>query len=48
MRIRTSLLLALGVGVLGVGLRAAIPVAPVDDAFRDVIRFYRALEPAAR
>ncbi|WP_187272644.1 hypothetical protein [Methylobacterium sp. WL9] len=48
MRTSTSLFLALGVGILGVWLRVAIPVAPVDDAFSDVIRFYRTLEPAAR
>lgn len=44
MRIRTCLLLAFGTGLLGVGLRAAIPVTPVDAPFREVVRFYETLE----
>lgn len=38
------LTLALAVGALGLGLRLAVPVAPVDASYRDVVRFYRALE----
>lgn len=38
------ILFALLVGALAVALRAAVPVAPVDAAFRDVIRFHRSLE----
>lgn len=44
MRTRTCLLLALGFGALGLGLRLAIPVTPVDASFREVIRFYESLQ----
>lgn len=44
MRLHSCLLLALATGLLGAGLRAAVPVTPVDQAFRDVIRFYRSFE----
>ena len=44
MRIRTCLLLALATGLLGLGLRMAIPVTPVDASFREVVRFYETLE----
>jgi len=30
---------------LGLGLRRAIPVIPVDEPFREVLRFYRSLPP---
>ncbi|MGU3536342.1 hypothetical protein [Methylobacterium sp. A54F] len=40
---RTCLLLALATGLLGLGLRLAVPVAPVDEPMRDVIRFYQSL-----
>lgn len=40
---RTCLIAALAAGFLGAGLRLAMPVAPVDDSFREVIRFYRAM-----
>lgn len=43
MRTRLALTLAVAIGTLGLGLRLAIPVAPVDDAYRDVVRFYRSL-----
>lgn len=48
MRVRTSLLLAVLVGILGAVLRVGIPVAPVDAAFRDVIRFYDTLDLPAK
>ncbi|WP_281407616.1 hypothetical protein [Methylobacterium planeticum] len=41
---RTCLALALAIGALGVALRLTMPVAPVDEPFRDVVRFYRSLE----
>ena len=44
MRIRTCLLLALGTGLIGLGLRVVLPVTPVDEQFRDVVRFYETLE----
>ena len=34
------LLLAVLVGAFGLGLRLALPVAPVDGPFRDVLRAY--------
>jgi hypothetical protein len=40
------LLLALLIGGLGVGLRRAVAVTPVDDAFRAVLRAYAAPDPA--
>lgn len=40
------LLLALLIGGLGVGLRRAVAVTPVDDAFRAVLRAYVAPDPA--
>ena len=39
-----ALALALAVGALGIALRRAVPVAPVDESYRDVVRYYRALE----
>ncbi|WP_375464598.1 hypothetical protein [uncultured Methylobacterium sp.] len=39
-----ALTLGLALGALGVGLRLAVPVAPVDESYRDVVRFYRSLE----
>lgn len=44
MRPRTCLLLALGFGLLGLSLRSAMPVTPVDTSFREVIRFYDSLK----
>ncbi|MCJ2074499.1 hypothetical protein MKK64_15505 [Methylobacterium sp. E-025] len=41
---RRALALAFAVGALGLGLRRAVPVAPVDESYRDVVRYYRALE----
>ena len=41
-----ALTLAFLVGALGLGLRHAIPVTPVDEAYRDVVRYYRALDQA--
>ncbi|WP_331286691.1 MULTISPECIES: hypothetical protein [Methylobacteriaceae] len=41
MRLGTCLLLALGCGVSGLGLRLALPVTPVDASFREVIRLYQ-------
>ncbi|WP_336485891.1 hypothetical protein [Methylobacterium nigriterrae] len=41
---RTCLALAAAIGALGLALRLAVPVAPVDESFRDVVRFYRSLE----
>lgn len=47
---RTCLIAALAAGLLGVGLRAALPVSPVDEPFREVLRFYRSvpLAPSGR
>ena len=42
------LLLALLIGGAGLGLRQAVAVTPVDDAFRAVLRAYAAPEPAGR
>lgn len=39
-----ALTLGLAVGLVGVGLRLAVPVAPVDASYRDVVQFYRSLE----
>ena len=36
------LLLAVLIGAFGLGLRLAVPVAPVDGPFRDVLRAYAA------
>ena len=44
MRVRTLLVLAVGTGLLGLALRTAVPVAPVDEPFRDVIRHYQSME----
>jgi hypothetical protein len=40
------LLLALLIGGLGLGLRRALAVTPVDDAFRAVLRAYAVPDPA--
>ncbi|WP_204262835.1 hypothetical protein [Methylobacterium sp. BTF04] len=40
MRTSTCLLLALVTALLGLGLRLAVPVAPVDASYRDVVRAY--------
>lgn len=45
MRTRTCLLLALVTALLGLGLRFVVPVAPVDAAYREVVRAY---EPGER
>jgi hypothetical protein len=42
------LLLTLLTGGLGVGLRRAVAVTPVDDAFRAVLRAYAAPDAADR
>lgn len=49
MRLVTCLLLALGSGLAGLSLRAAVPVTPVDASFREVIRLYapQATAPAS-
>ena len=44
MSTRRALALAFAFGALGFGLRFAVPVAPVDESYRDVVRYYRALE----
>lgn len=44
LRTRTCILLAVAVAILGAGLRLSVPVTPVDEELRDVIRFYRSLE----
>ena len=45
MRIRTCLLLALATALLGAGLRHLVPVTPVDEEYRAVVRAY---DPANR
>lgn len=40
MRLATCLLLALGAGLAGLSLRMLVPVTPVDDTFREVVRLY--------
>ncbi|GJE78515.1 hypothetical protein ACFQWF_15755 [Methylorubrum suomiense] len=40
MRLVTCLLLALGTGIAGLALRAAVPVTPADDGFRQVMHLY--------
>lgn len=45
MRTRTCLILALVAAALGLALRLAVPVTPVDAAYRDVVRAY---DPAGR
>lgn len=40
MRLATCLLFAVGSGLVGLSLRAAVPVTPVDASFRAVIRLY--------
>ena len=46
MSVRACLALSILAALLGAGLRLAVPVTPVDAAFRDVIAFYRDLGPA--
>lgn len=41
MRLGTCLLLAVVSGGLGLAFRLAVPVAPVDASFRDVMRLYQ-------
>lgn len=41
MRLRTCLLLAVASTGLGLCLRLAVPVTPVDASFRDVLRLYQ-------
>ena len=43
MSLRACLVLALLAGLMGLALRLAVPVTPVDQDYRDVIAFYRAL-----
>lgn len=47
---RICVVAALAAGLAGLALRTAIPVAPVDEPFREVIRFYRSvpLAPSGR
>ncbi|WP_298965728.1 hypothetical protein [uncultured Methylobacterium sp.] len=45
MTLRTCLLAGLAAGLLGLGLRLAVPVPPVDDAFRSVVAYYRSIDP---
>ncbi len=40
MRPVICLLLALGAGLAGLSLRVLVPVTPVDDGFREVVRLY--------
>lgn len=40
---RACLVFALLTGLTGLALRLAVPVTPVDQDYRDVIAFYRAL-----
>ncbi len=44
-RLLGCLLLAVLVGGLGIGLRRAVAVTPVDAAFRAVLRAYGAPDP---
>ncbi|GJE60266.1 hypothetical protein [Methylobacterium trifolii] len=41
---RICLALAVATAALGLGLRLAVPVAPVDASFREVVRFYKAMQ----
>ncbi|BAU91281.1 hypothetical protein MPPM_2676 [Methylorubrum populi] len=41
MRLGTCLLLAVLSAGLGLGLRLVLPVTPVDESFRDVMRLYQ-------
>ncbi|ACB80608.1 hypothetical protein Mpop_2446 [Methylorubrum populi BJ001] len=41
MRLGTCLLLAVVSAGLGLGLRLAVPVTPVDASFREVMRLYQ-------
>jgi hypothetical protein len=43
LRGRTCLVLGVLVAVLGTALRLAVPVTPVDDGMRDVIRFHQSV-----
>ncbi len=43
MSLRACLVLALLAGLTGLALRLAVPVTPVDQDYRDVIAYYRAL-----
>lgn len=47
MSLRACLALALLTGLTGLGLRLALPVTPVDQDYRDVIAYYRALPAGA-
>lgn len=44
MSTRTCAILAVFVALCGVGLRGAIPVTPVDGAFRDLLSYYGSLK----
>ncbi|GJE29696.1 hypothetical protein [Methylobacterium organophilum] len=44
MRVSLALGIALATAGLGVALRMALPVTPVDAGFRDVVQHYRSLE----
>ncbi|MET7247376.1 hypothetical protein ABZT49_28900 [Methylobacterium sp. EM32] len=41
--LRACLVLALLTGLAGLAVRLAVPVAPVDQDYRDVVAFYRAM-----
>ncbi|KTS36896.1 hypothetical protein NS228_19855 [Methylobacterium indicum] len=43
MSLRACLVLALLTGLAGLALRLAVPVTPVDQDYRDVVAFYRAM-----
>jgi hypothetical protein len=43
MSLRACLVLALVTGLVGLGMRLAVPVTPVDQDYRDVVEFYRAM-----
>ncbi|WP_167450820.1 hypothetical protein [Methylobacterium terrae] len=47
MSLRACLVLALLTGLAGLSLRLAVPVTPVDQDYRDVIAYYRALPVGA-
>ncbi|WP_288586914.1 hypothetical protein [uncultured Methylobacterium sp.] len=47
MSLRACLVLALIAGLAGLSLRVAVPVTPVDQDYRDVVAFYRAMPAGA-
>lgn len=47
MSLRACLVLALLTVLAGLGLRLIVPVTPVDQDYRDVIAYYRAMPAGA-